>query len=108
MTADERPVVGMRVRNSGAELLELVLEPYDSDHWMRPGETFVIWTLGNPDGEAGEAAETLGAFEVEHEPGRVTVYAERLPAYVGDADGDEIECGHNRPKPVDPFRLKLP
>ncbi|MCX4764947.1 hypothetical protein OG562_29045 [Streptomyces sp. NBC_01275] len=99
---DQTPTAVLRVRNTGAELLELTLEPYGSDHWMRPGETFVIWTLGDPGGEV---------CEVEHEPGRVTVHAEHLPAYVGDADGDEIECGHNRPAPspsVDPFKLRLP
>ncbi|CAM5680238.1 hypothetical protein [Streptomyces aurantiogriseus] len=99
MTADETPVPVLRVRNSGEELLELILEPYGSDHWMRPGETFVIWTLGHPGDEV---------FEVEHEPGTVTVHAESLPAYVGDADGNEIECGHNRPPAPGPFRLRLP
>ncbi|MFD9393030.1 hypothetical protein ACFWBB_20660 [Streptomyces sp. NPDC060000] len=117
MTADGRPVVALRVRNSGEEPLELILEPYGSDHWLRPGETFVIWTLDGPgDGvseaagksEAPQAFEAFEAFEVEHEPGRVTVHAERLPAYVGDVDGNEIECGHNRPEPAGPFRLKLP
>ncbi|KQX71462.1 hypothetical protein [Streptomyces sp. Root1310] len=108
MTAEVRPGAALRVRNSGSELLELILEPYGSDHWMRPGETFVIWTLGRPgDGESG-AAGTSEAFEVEHTPGTVTVYAEVLPAYVGDVDGNEIDCGHNRPGPVGPFRIELP
>ncbi|MEH0546831.1 hypothetical protein QA802_28225 [Streptomyces sp. B21-105] len=92
----------MRVRNSGAELLELVLEPYGSDHWVRPGETFVIWTIGRPGDGVSEA------FAGEHGPGTVTVHADVLPAYVGDEDGNEIDCGHHRPQPAGPFRLNLP
>ncbi|TQJ55683.1 hypothetical protein OHU34_14175 [Streptomyces sp. NBC_00080] len=34
--------------------------------------------------------------------------AEVLPAYVGDVDGNEIDCGHNRPRPGGPFRIALP
>ncbi|MEU9268630.1 hypothetical protein AB0E04_24710 [Streptomyces sp. NPDC048251] len=108
MTAEVQPIAALRVRNSGSELLELILEPYGSDHWMRPGETFVIWTLGWPGDGVSEAAGTSEAFEVDHSPGTVTVYAEVLPAYVGDVDGNEIDCGHNRPRPGGPFRIELP
>ena len=108
MTAGRPPVAALRVRNSGAELLELVLEPYGSDHWMAPSETFVIWSLGDPGGEASEVPKVFGVFEVEHGPGTVTVHADRLPAYVGDVDGNEIECGHGRPRPAGPFTLTLP
>ena len=38
---DGGPVARMRVVNRGATMLELILEPYASDHWLRPGETFV-------------------------------------------------------------------
>ncbi|WP_268267470.1 hypothetical protein [Streptomyces coriariae] len=34
--------------------------------------------------------------------------AEVLPAYVGDVDGNEIDCDHNRPRPGGPFRIALP
>jgi hypothetical protein len=99
MTAtDGTPVPVPRVRNTGEELLEFALEPYGSDHGMRPGETFVIRALGPLDD---------GLFEVEHEPGRVTVNA-AASACVGDADGYEIECGHHRPPARDPFRPGRP
>jgi hypothetical protein len=58
----------------------------------------VIWTLGRAD----------EVFEVEHGPRTITVHADSLPAYVGDTEGNEIECGHGRPASPDPFRLKLP
>lgn len=104
MTADQPPTAALRVCNSGAELLELVLEPYGSDHWLLPGETFVVWTL-EPAGDE--------ILEIEHAPGTVTVHSE-VSAYVGDTDGNEIECGHNRPRPAEStgpaalFRLRLP
>ncbi|MFI6037068.1 hypothetical protein ACIBBD_23410 [Streptomyces sp. NPDC051315] len=91
------PAPVLRVRNTGEELLELVLEPYGSDHWLRPGETFVIWATGPQDD---------GLFEVEHQPGSVTVIA-AASAYVGDADGNEIDCGHNRPQWARPYWLDL-
>ena len=98
MTPADGPVPGLRVTNSGEELLELTLEPYGSDHWMRPGETFVVWAL---------TAEDVGLFEVAHEPGAITVWAPSH-AFVGDEDGNEIDCGHHRPPPSGPFRLRLP
>ncbi|USQ83459.1 hypothetical protein NFX46_06435 [Streptomyces phaeoluteigriseus] len=58
--------------------LDLTLEPYGSDHWLRPGGTFVIRTLGRP----GEP------FRVDYGPGAITVQAAGLPASVGDAEGN--------------------
>ncbi|MEV1063902.1 hypothetical protein [Streptomyces sp. NPDC050263] len=58
----------------------------------------------------GSSGEIL---EVEHAPGTVTINSE-VSAYVGDTDGDEIECGRNRPQraestgPAALFRLRLP
>ncbi|MFG3091303.1 hypothetical protein ACGGAI_27135 [Streptomyces antibioticus] len=98
MTATSGPVAGLRVTNRGRDLLELILEPYGSDHWLRPGETFVIWAL---------TVEDVGLFEVDHEPGTVTVWAPSH-AFVGDEDGEEIDCGHRRPPPPGLFRLPLP
>ncbi|MET9061815.1 hypothetical protein ABZX99_28770 [Streptomyces antibioticus] len=98
MTATSGPVAGLRVTNRGRDLLELILEPYGSDHWLRPGETFVIWAL---------TVEDVGLFEVDHEPGTVTVWAPSH-AFVGDEDGEEIDCGHRRPSPPGLFRLPLP
>ncbi|MET9131593.1 hypothetical protein [Streptomyces antibioticus] len=98
MTGGAGPVAALRVTNRGQELLELILEPYGSDHRLRPGETFVIWAL---------TAEDVGLFEVDHEPGTVTVWAPSH-AFVGDEDGEEIDCGHRRPSPPGLFRLPLP
>ncbi|MDH6215605.1 hypothetical protein [Streptomyces pseudovenezuelae] len=86
--ADGGPVARMRVTNRDTELLELILEPYGSDHWLRPGETFVVETYGFGDGDP---------FEVEHEPARVTVHLDGHGDVV-DVHGVVIECGHGRPK----------
>ncbi|MCI3269756.1 hypothetical protein [Streptomyces cylindrosporus] len=83
------PVARMRVSNRGTDMLELILEPYGSDHWLRPGETFVVVTYG-----FGEDDEP---FEVEHEPAVVTVHVGGH-GYVTDLLGDEVDCAHGRPE----------
>ncbi|XUL88042.1 hypothetical protein ACQ86D_16315 [Streptomyces galilaeus] len=84
---DGGPVARMRVVNSGTAMLELLLEPYGSDHWLRPGETFVVVTYGFGDSEP---------FEVEHAPATVTVNLGGH-GHVTDLHGDEIDCAHGRP-----------
>ncbi|MEU9666996.1 hypothetical protein AB0E25_15645 [Streptomyces bobili] len=91
MTAEGKPVPVLRVHNTGTELQELALEPYGSDHWLRPGETFVIWALGR----AGEP------FQVDHGPGTVTVHAESFPAHVGTPGATRSSAATDaRPRPV--------
>jgi hypothetical protein len=86
--ADGGPVARMRVTNRGTAMLELILEPYGSDHWLRPGETFVVEAYGFGDGDP---------FEVEHEPATVTVHLDGH-GDVTDLHGVEIKCGHGRPE----------
>ncbi|MGY6018432.1 hypothetical protein [Streptomyces spinosirectus] len=86
--ADGEPAARLRVTNRGTDMLELILEPYGSDHWLRPGETFVVLTYGFGEGDP---------FEVEHEPATVTVQLDGH-GYVSDLHGNEIECGHGRPE----------
>ncbi|MEV6669509.1 hypothetical protein [Streptomyces sp. NPDC051162] len=98
MAVEGMPVARLRVHNKGEELLELFLEPYGSDHWLSPGETFVVWTFGSADGPPWSGT-THGnePFEVEYRPGSVTVHFMGHHGYVADVDGNEIECGHQRP-----------
>ncbi|GHE67535.1 hypothetical protein GCM10014715_21560 [Streptomyces spiralis] len=86
--ADGGPVARLRVTNRGTDMLELILEPYGSDHWLRPSETFVVVTYGFGNGDP---------FEVEHEPATVTVHLDGH-GYVTDLNGDEIDCAHGRPE----------
>ncbi|MFJ7269542.1 hypothetical protein ACIQV3_23340 [Streptomyces sp. NPDC099050] len=101
MAAQDVPVARLRVGNNGPELLELVLECYGSDHWLRPGETFVVWTVGSPEGEPWPGT-THGneAFQVDYRPGSVTVHFNGVHGYVTDVAGNEIDCGHRRPADV--------
>ncbi|MFE2534723.1 hypothetical protein [Streptomyces sp. NPDC059371] len=98
MAVDEAPVARLRVRNNGEDLLELVLEPYGSDHWLVPGETFVVWTFGSEEGDPWSGT-THGnePFQVDYRPGSVTVHFNGSHGYVADVIGTEIECGHRRP-----------
>ncbi|MGA5132960.1 hypothetical protein QZH56_33065 [Streptomyces olivoreticuli] len=99
MSVNDAPVARLRVHNRGEELLELVLEPYGSDHWLVPGETFVVWTVGSSDGDRLWSGTTRGnePFEVDYRPGSVTVHFNGIHGYVSDAEGNEIDCGHRRP-----------
>ncbi|GAA5206228.1 hypothetical protein GCM10023323_16760 [Streptomyces thinghirensis] len=98
MAVDEAPVARLRVQNNGEDLLELILEPYGSDHWLVPGETFVVWTFGSPDGDPWSGT-THGnePFQVDYRCGSVTVHSNGSHCYVADVEGTEIECGHRRP-----------
>ncbi|MCK8678999.1 hypothetical protein [Streptomyces lichenis] len=95
----EAPVARLRVGNDTEQPLELVLEPYGSDHWLAPGETSVVWTTGSAHGPNPWSGTTLGnePFQVSCGPGWVVVHANGSEGWVADEDGDEIDCGHGRP-----------
>ncbi|KQV12039.1 MULTISPECIES: hypothetical protein [unclassified Kitasatospora] len=98
MAVDEAPVARLRVHNDGEELLELVLEPYGSDHWLAPGETFVVWTFGSASDRPWSGTNCGNEpFEVDYRPSSVTVHANGSRGYVTDVGGHEIDCGHRRP-----------
>ncbi|MFE2330128.1 hypothetical protein ACFXD5_40540 [Streptomyces sp. NPDC059385] len=98
MTAQDAQVARLRVQNNGAEPLELVLEYHGSDHWLRPGETFVVWTVGSSEGDPWPGTK-LGnePFQVDNLPGSVTVHFNGVHGYVTDVAGNEIACRHGRP-----------
>lgn len=80
------------------ELLELILEPYGSDHWLLPGETFMVRSVDTGGGRPWSGtAHAYEPFEVEQRPGSVTVHANGNLGYVTDLDGNEIDCAHRRP-----------
>ncbi len=79
------------VKNDTENMLCLWLEPWGSDHWMRPGERFTV--------VADDSAEPVDeAFEaVIHDQGISVWVTTANSAEVIDADGNEVECGHQRP-----------
>ncbi|MFJ9342792.1 hypothetical protein ACIRP0_26370 [Streptomyces sp. NPDC101733] len=82
--------VATHVSNGGGSLLELWLEPFGQDYWLRPGETFVVTSYG----KTGDGA----VFEVVHEPERIQVWATSFFATVTFPDGTEVPGGHQRPR----------
>jgi hypothetical protein len=93
------PEARLRIENSSNELLEVVLEWYGRDYWLKPDEVVVVTTVGN-DGPRTWSGTTRPdePFEVDYHTGSVTVHFNGDVAWVTDADGHEIECGHQRPE----------
>lgn len=88
----------LRIQNGDDNLLELVLEPYGRDYWMRPGEVFIITTVGSDQGHPFPGTfHTDEPFEMDYRSGSVTVHFNGVYAQVTDTHGNELECGHQRP-----------
>ncbi|MER5486864.1 hypothetical protein ABT024_27165 [Streptomyces sp. NPDC002812] len=81
--------VPMLVINDGTELLELMLEPFGQDYWLRPGEAFVVTSYGEWSDHP---------FETIHEPDLITVWATSWFATVSFRNGDEVPGGYQRPE----------
>ncbi|MDF6042178.1 hypothetical protein LRD69_08370 [Streptomyces sp. JH14] len=79
----------MLVQNNGDTLLELWLEPFGQDYWLRPGEAVMVTSYGHWDSYP---------FETIHEPDRITVWATSFFATVTDTSGNEVPGAHQRPK----------
>ncbi|MFJ5924749.1 hypothetical protein ACIQF6_19325 [Kitasatospora sp. NPDC092948] len=77
------------VDNDTENLLCLWLEPWGTDHWMRPGEQFTVVTEGEPEESPFDV--------VVHDQG-ISVWVNTADAAeVFDRDGNEVLCGHQRP-----------
>jgi hypothetical protein len=76
------------VSNETDSLLALWVEPWGTDHWMRPGEELTVVT---------EASEDSGFNVVVHDQG-ITVWVESArSALVLTKNGNEAPCGYQRP-----------
>ncbi|MBB4753212.1 hypothetical protein [Actinoplanes lobatus] len=89
----------MPIRNHSDGPLEVVLEPFGRDYWLRPGESLVVHTAGRSDGESPWPGTLRGdePFEVNYQPGSIQVYLNGAGGWVTDLDGADLECGHQRP-----------
>lgn len=77
------------VSNETGNLLCLWVEPWGTDHWMRPGEAFTVVTETGP--------EESPFNVVVHDQG-ITVWVNSgSDAEVFDKNGDPALCGHQRP-----------
>lgn len=86
-------MVKTSVGNETDGLLCVWVEPWGTDHWMRPGEVFTVVTEAEPEG--------MPFNVVVHDQG-VTVWVNAgFDAEVMDQDGASVACGHQRPKDFD-------
>jgi hypothetical protein len=77
------------VSNETSSMLCLWVEPWGTDHWMRPGEEFTVVTETGP----------------EQSPFNVVVHAQGITVWVNsgndaevfDKNGGPVPCGHQRP-----------
>ncbi|MET7872635.1 hypothetical protein [Streptomyces cyaneofuscatus] len=77
------------VSNETNSMLCLWVEPWGTDHWMRPGEEFTVVTQ----------------TEFEDSPFNVVVHSQGITVWVNsgsdsevfDKNGDLAPCGHQRP-----------
>ncbi|SPF07421.1 hypothetical protein SMA5143A_8278 [Streptomyces sp. MA5143a] len=77
------------VSNETDSMLCLWVEPWGTDHWMRPGEEFSVVTETGP----------------EESPFNVVVHAQGITVWVNSANSSEVfdkkgnpaPCGHQRP-----------
>ncbi len=77
------------VSNETERMLCLWVEPWGTDHWMRPGEEFTVVT---------EAPNEESPFNVVVHGQGITVWVNSgNDAEVFDKDGKLVPCGHQRP-----------
>ena len=80
----------LTIGNERKQVLQLMLEPWGEDYWMKPGETFDLI----PD----KPSESFH-FAVAYFDSYVAAYAEGGCEYVRvHCHGLLLECGHQRPK----------
>ncbi|MEU4622103.1 hypothetical protein AB0G04_19335 [Actinoplanes sp. NPDC023801] len=90
------------ITNSNTGWLTLWLEPLGEGRWLRPGETFRIRSDYN--GDELDFLVDSWADEEDRAAGieNVTVVIQRGNPYaeVTDANGNTVECGHQRPPEI--------
>jgi hypothetical protein len=90
----------LAITNSSTRLLEVLLEPWGEDYWLKPDEGIAIIAVGS-DGPAPWPGNrsTDAPFDVVHYGDAIAVYCNGANARVIDVDGNQLECGHQRPDP---------
>ncbi|MFE5478568.1 hypothetical protein ACFQ9R_22890 [Nocardia sp. NPDC056541] len=89
-------MAAIRLRNGSETTLEVRIEPWGEDYWMRPGDEF---TIGYD--EADHDEKMMGGPHFD-----VTFHGDWYEVWVGSSDmklrmhdqsGAELEHGHQRP-----------
>ncbi|MFJ5064668.1 hypothetical protein ACIP96_35295 [Streptomyces nigra] len=77
------------VNNETSSMVYLRVEPWGTDHWMRPGEEFTVMTEAEP--------EPSPFNVVVHDQGITVWVNSSADAEVFDKDGSLVPCGHQGP-----------
>ncbi|WP_331767672.1 hypothetical protein [Embleya sp. NBC_00896] len=89
-------MASIRLNNDTAAPLGIWIEPWGTDHWMKPQEIFTVVADDPQDPPAGDVPFDV----VFHEQG-VSVHVNlAYQATVYDGSGAEVHCGHQRPLEV--------
>lgn len=75
-----------------------------SSERMAPGDEFAVVTLAGTDGSYHGTPAGDEPFHLRHAANKVTVWANGAISWVEDHDGNEIDCGHQRPDDYYPSR----
>lgn len=84
------------VENRLDKKVELTLEPVGTDHWMNPGETFTL-VLDASSGDAPHIQLTNAGL---------SVWLDNDSGQLLDANGDQVECGYQRPTKLEALHDK--
>ncbi|GIE85476.1 hypothetical protein SAMN06264365_10596 [Actinoplanes regularis] len=85
----DETVARLPIHNHGSELLEVVLEPYGRDYHLRSDETLIVHTAGT--------TRESEPFGVDFHPDFIQVHFNGAVGWVTGPDGNELDCGHQRP-----------
>ncbi|MFI1583528.1 hypothetical protein [Embleya sp. NPDC020630] len=86
----------IRLNNDTAAMLAVWVEPWGTDHWMRPHEKFTLLTGDGPEPDPDDVP-----FDVVFHDEGVSVWVNgAYEATVHDESGAEVSCGHQRPLDV--------
>jgi hypothetical protein len=98
------PEVRLGITNCGTEMMEIALEPWGEDYWLKPDESITIIAIGRADGIPAWPGNTKtnAPFDINSYPDLMAVYCNGAGAWVVDDDGNELESGYQRPEPPPP------
>ncbi len=88
----EYKLAKLKVDNKVTQPIMVFVEPWGRDYWLQPGETFVLTALS-------DKIDPDFYFHIIYSEQQIDVYAEgRCYDVSVILNGQELECGHNRPK----------
>jgi hypothetical protein len=94
------PRASLRIHNQGAELVEVVVEPWARSYWLQPREAYVVTTIGSELGSWPGTTHPDEPFEVNYGLEAIVVYCNGIDAYVTDSTGIEIEACLPQPERI--------